>query len=362
MAPTKRSSRPSSLIKSTGEIFKKKWPRSFFLVALLQAAICIVFEAYTFAKFQNGLKDESDPVFNDTDVLSQMKTIPTFLSLFIFGFVYDLVLVWDALRMKNTIQVIGLCLANLAFLIYTAIQIDQIREAIDILLGKNALNDFDIWNEVKPLLVAIPCIIGVLTFALSFLAWKLYQEFAWDILKHIGADYRMKKRFLHYQVYIALLKFDFFFFIGFTVQFLVVVGGKTDAELWLTSAAIPVTVAILLAAAWFTQKEWKWGMVSIMVLYLGGLAYFIFKLSRIYDADHRIFYAPVRKSLTAFAVLTIILIVLTIVNGLVCMFNFGAGLKQHLNSPRQREMDKDQASYSMSDVKQPQIPSRMTID
>ncbi|KAI5864673.1 hypothetical protein GGS23DRAFT_561343 [Durotheca rogersii] len=360
--PTTKSSRPRSLAKSTGEIFSRKWPRLFFIVAALQSIICIAFESYTFSQFQNGLKNMEDAQWRDNnDVQSQLKTIPTFLGLLMLGFIYDLVLVWDALRLKNTIQIIGLCIANLAFLVYSALQIDQIREAIAILKGFNAFEDLEVWAEVQGVLIAIPCIIALVTVVMSFISWKLYQEFAWDILKHIGADYRMKKRFLHYQVYIALLKFDFFFFIGFTIQFLVVVGGKTNVEFGLTTAAVPVTIAILLCAAWFTRREWKIGMIIIMVLYLGGLTYFIYKLARIYDPYEQQFYMPVRKSLTAFAVLTIILIILTIINAMVCLFNFDAGLKQHLNAPRQ-EIDKDQASYSMHDVKQPQLPSRMTID
>ncbi|KAI2627997.1 hypothetical protein GGS26DRAFT_127986 [Hypomontagnella submonticulosa] len=362
MAAT-QTSRASSLAKSTGEIFTRKWPRLFFIIAALQAIIGIAFESYTFAQFQSGLKDMSDEMWgpNKSDGEAQMKTIPTFLGLLMLGFIYDIILVWDALRMKNTIQVIGLCVANLAFLVYSALQIDQIRVAIAILKGFNAFEDPDVWEEVQGVLISIPCIISLVTVALSFIAWKLYQEFAWDILKHIGADYRMKKRFLHYQVYIALLKFDFFFFVGFTIQFLVVVGGKTGVEFGLTAAAIPVTIGILLCAAWFTRREWKFGMVLIIILYLGGLTYFIYKLARIYDPYQGQFYAPVKKSLTAFAVLTILLIILTIVNALVCMYNFGAGLKHHLNGPRQ-EIDKEQASYSMNDVKQPQLPSRMTID
>ena len=134
------------------------------------------------------------------DVQAPLKTIPTFLSLFIFGFVYEMILVWDALRQKNTIQVIGICIANLALLVYTAIQIDQIKEAIDILLKVGAIQDQNIWSEVRGLLIAIPIIISAATLVLGFIAWKLYQEFSWDILKHIGADYRMKKRFLAYQV------------------------------------------------------------------------------------------------------------------------------------------------------------------
>lgn len=145
---------------------------------------------------------------NDTNN-SQYKSIPTFLTLFIFGFLYELVLVWDALRMKNTIQVIGICFANLALMVYTTIQIDQISTSFDKLEDTGAIKPDPnhgnqgldwLWQSCRPYLVAIPIILGFGTIIISFIAYKLYQVFAWDILKQIGADYRMKNRFLHYQV------------------------------------------------------------------------------------------------------------------------------------------------------------------
>ncbi|OLN84400.1 UPF0658 Golgi apparatus membrane protein C23H3.04 [Colletotrichum chlorophyti] len=341
-----------------------KWPRIFFFITLVQAIICLTFESYVFWKFQTGLTDQDVRTTASDNTDSPRKTIPTFLTLFIFGFLYELVIVWDALRAKNTIQVIGVCIANLALLVYTAIQVDQIEEAIGQLQNLNALRDptEDMWAAVKPYLVAIPCILALGTIAMAFTAWKLYQVFAWDILKTIGADYRMKKRFLHYQIYIALLKFDFFFFLGFTVQFLVIVNARTDAEFALTIAAIPITIAILLLAAWFTRIENKIGMCSVVVLYLGGLSYFIFKLVRIYSPATAPQYQAVKKSLTAFTVITILLIICTIFNCIVCMLNFGAGLKAHLQKPsRDLEKNPDLNSISLQDVKQP-ATNRMTID
>lgn len=155
---------------------------------------------YTFAKFQLNVGSPPQGSLS-RDVDAEYKTIPTFLTLFIFAFIYELVLVWDALRMKNTIQVIFVCVANVAFLVFTAIQIDQIKEAIDILtIAKGALREDDLWEDIIPFLGVIPGVVGLGTIIMVFIAWKLYQEFAWDILKHIGADYRMKKRFLYYQV------------------------------------------------------------------------------------------------------------------------------------------------------------------
>jgi hypothetical protein len=288
------------------------------------------------------------------------------LTLIIFGFLYQLVLSWDALRMKNTIQVIGITISNFAFLIYTALQIDQISEAVKFLKSRNVIlenSDLNtLWNTIRPFLVAIPIIIAAVTLAIAYEAWKLYRDFAWDILKQIGADLRMKKRFLYYQIYIALLKFDFFFFLGFTIQFLVVVGGKTNTEFGLTIAAIPITIAILLVAALSTRHENKYGTITVIVLYFGGLAYFFFKLVRIYQPDHKADYDAVRKSLTAFTVITIILIILTIINAFICMSNYGAGLKGHLLKSSSSDPEKDDTnSYQMQDQK-PQLASRMTID
>lgn len=158
---------------------------------------------YVFAEFQLSIQPHF--VFNDAQLNSQYKTIPTFLTLFVFAFIYELILVWDALRSKNTIQIIGLSTCNLALLAYTALQIDQIGNAIDLLeangaIVPGALGTHDVWLRCRPFLIAIPCIIAVATVAMAYTSWQLYKEFAWDILKQIGADYRMKKRFLHYQV------------------------------------------------------------------------------------------------------------------------------------------------------------------
>ncbi|KAF2454631.1 hypothetical protein BDY21DRAFT_290909 [Lineolata rhizophorae] len=331
------------------------WTWSFLLVACLQGIIALALECYVFGKFQESLQ-------NDAEKTTESRTIPTYLSVYIFGFVYQVVLVYDALRLKNTIQVIGLCLYNVGILIYAAIQMDQIHDAVNFLVGRTMI-ELDFWNAVRPFLVAIPCVIALGTLLMAVVAWKLYDEFAWTIYKHISADLRLKRRYLVYQIYIALLKFDFFFFLGFTVQFIVIVVKTNDVEFYLTIAAVPVTIIILMLAAYWTRRESVFGMICIIILYFGALAYFLFKLVRMYtDVARREDYLPARRMLTAFAVITVLLLLVTIVIACLCTHNFNKGLKPHI-SRRKVPDPNDQKDFinEMPTLAGP-AGSRMTID
>jgi hypothetical protein len=127
------------------------------------------------------------------------------LTLFIFAHIFLVGLCYDALRLKNTIQVIGICVFNLAMLVYAAIQMDQIKDANAALantspITQQPLRKKDIWPEIRPFLITIPCVIALATVLMGVVCWKLYDEFAWRIYKHISADLRMKKRYLTFQV------------------------------------------------------------------------------------------------------------------------------------------------------------------
>lgn len=150
---------------------------------------------YVFGRFLTTLRGNES--------VASVRSIDTYLSLFIFGFLYQIALTWDALRLKNTIQVIGLCMYNIGLMIYSAVQTDQIQDVL-LTIGPGTANGgpspADLWPIVKPYLVAVPCVVALGTIFMAAVAWKLYQEFAWSIYKHISADVAQKRRYLVYQV------------------------------------------------------------------------------------------------------------------------------------------------------------------
>lgn len=117
-------------------------------------------------------------------------------------------------------------------------------------------------------------------------------------------------------------------------------------------------------AAFWARRENKVGMILTIFIYFCGLAYFIFKLARMYQKTHAIYYMAVRKSLTCFAVITIILIILTIINACVCTANFGKGLKPHIMSRKigGDDGEKNDNMTELPDLKHGPVSSRMTID
>jgi NADH:ubiquinone oxidoreductase subunit 6 (subunit J) len=116
-----------------------------------------------------------------------------------------------------------------------------------------------------------------------------------------------------------------------------VVENTKAVETGLTAAALAITFVLLILAAWWVRRESVAGMVVIIIVYFIALAYFLFKLVRMYITDQRRQqdYKPARKSLTSFAVLTILLLLVTIVIACICTHNFNKGLKPHLTGKKE---------------------------
>jgi hypothetical protein len=125
--------------------------------------------------------------------------LQSFLGFYIFALLYELGLSYDALRRKNTIQLVGLCICNMGLLTYGFLQMQEIKDIISNLVTdkilSNRLQDF---YHVE--IILVPVILGVGTVCMVFFTWKLRAEFSWSIYKNISADLQMKRRYFTYQV------------------------------------------------------------------------------------------------------------------------------------------------------------------
>jgi Na+/melibiose symporter-like transporter len=133
-------------------------------------------------------------------------------------------------------------------------------------------------------------------------------------------------------------------------------------ELALTAVALVITFFLLFLAGWWVRRESFGGMIGIIVVYFIAMGYFLFKLIRMFVADgkRQEDYKPARKSLTAFAILTILLLVCTIITACLCTHNFNKGLKPHVND---KVVQSDKAyNTEMPSLSGPTPSQRMEID
>lgn len=142
-----------------------------------------------------SMLNELDKIDKDEATLR----IRSFLGLYIFALLYELALSYDALRRKNTFQLVGLCICNLGLFIYGIIQMREIKETVTEVVANTSRSN-SIWSTYQVELIMVPVFLGVGTIIMTFVTWQLRAEFSWSIYKDISADLRMNRRYTVYQV------------------------------------------------------------------------------------------------------------------------------------------------------------------
>ncbi|OBZ75710.1 hypothetical protein A0H81_04380 [Grifola frondosa] len=266
--------------------------------------------------------------------LSRYKTISCYLALFALAEIFEILMAFDALRLRSVIQLAGLLIFHLALLVFAALQVHETRTALVTDPDATWMTDYvngggagTLWQKVLPFLIVAPVVIGVAWLVMLFYVRQLYYEFGWAIFHVVGANPAMKTMYQYYQVMICLLKFDFFCFTGVTMQLLILVLATNSAEFGLTIAAIPIVLVLLIGCGIAVQREIKWLMSISLVVMLAAQSYF-YKLVRFYEPSSRDQYATTRATLTTFTIVAFLLLFATFAVGLRCFADFDKGLQR----------------------------------
>ncbi|KAF9073863.1 hypothetical protein BDP27DRAFT_1381603 [Rhodocollybia butyracea] len=256
------------------------------------------------------------------------------------------ILAIDAVYARNTLQFIFLTVFNALFLLYAIIQIREIKEAV-ISNDSSAI-------PINVLTTTIPIVISVAELAYIGLGWKIYNEFGWKVYKFLGADRRIKRMYANYQIYECLVKFDVFFWAGFSVQFIWLVLRQTEWEFYVTCAVMPLSLVLLVEGHLAAKHENKWMMATFLSGCIGAMVYFVYKMVKVLMLKDTDKYKLVWQTLTVFSVIAIVLLVATFIFSVLVMRNFVARKNTH-----QRYGSTHPAAYSGPASLN---PNRMSID
>ncbi|KAJ7139913.1 hypothetical protein C8R44DRAFT_975634 [Mycena epipterygia] len=277
--------------------------------------------------------------------------MPVYLSIFALAHVFQFVMAVDAVYARNTLQFICLTVFNALFLVYAVIQIGEIRQ-LDTLSATGSV-------PISVLTTIIPIVIAIAEVAYIALGWKIYHEFGWKVYKFLGADRRIKKMYANYQIYECLVKFDVFFWVGFSVQFIWLVLLVHDWEFYVTCAALPLSLVLLVEGHLAARHENKWMMFTFISGCAAAMIYFVYKLAKVLMYKDTKDFILVWKTLTVFSVIAIILLAATTVFSFLVLRNFGRGLKDSLTK---KSMSHNQHGSQHHRRAASANPNRMSID
>jgi len=300
--------------------WKKMLPESlacrlYVLTVLIQTAIDLAVEGELALRIQQA------------DSASETaQTMPTYLTIFAFAHVFQFVMAVHAVYTRNTLQFICLTVFNALFLAYAIIQIGEMKQSVTTSTGTEGLGKI----PITVLTTIIPVVISVAEVAYIALGWKIYNEFGWKVYKLLGADRQKKRMYANYQVYECLIKFDVFFWAGFSIQLIRLVLSKDDGEYYVTIAALPLSIVLLVEGHLAARHENTIMMVTFMSGCVGAMVYFFYKLIKVLLNVQVEPFKSVWKSLTIFSVISIVFLLITFVYSILVFRNFGRGLKEAL--------------------------------
>ncbi|KAJ6107798.1 hypothetical protein N7523_009121 [Penicillium sp. IBT 18751x] len=329
----------------------------------LQAVVVVALEVYILTQWQSWTLPHATQV-------QVSYIVPISLALLIFACVYAAILSLDGIHYKNNILLFALCGCNVLILIFSAMQYGQLNEAIHSLALQRDSNyeplvklDMNVWSYIQPAQLVAIVFIGLSTPIIWVTAYYLHGEYAWALYRQVHGDSSFKIRYLAYEVsfppislmvatdsfevFLVLIKLNFFFLVGFIVQYDLVDVHFEEPEYSLTMALIPISFIVTMIGIWAVRSERKIATFSVILCHFALVAYL---LSRIIILCGHTFRANTagKDTMLLLAITSLVLTVLTVICVIQCYFNFGHGLDSIIVNRAKPSRNDDYGFHSLS--------------
>ncbi|KAI9104096.1 hypothetical protein DFS34DRAFT_306313 [Phlyctochytrium arcticum] len=334
--PINRSWRSRMIPKDRWAKFAIVWTTSQLVIVFL--AECAIAKIHS--DYRKTLESSAIDAEVKRELIPNVSALTIYHVLFIFAQFFQWILAADAVYTSSMIQLVSTTLYNVALFGYSLMQFKQARD-IGIKLGLD--------NPLSTHPTLVPEIIVIIAMSIFALGWvlisqRLYRVFGWSIFKSLGADITVRNRLKMYHIYMMLLKLDVFFFLGFDIQYLVLVllNNEDESLRWTHGLiAIPFTFILLILAYFAIRRENNIFMTLTLLGLSGGIGYLISKLVDVIKNGDSPKYSGSRNSLTFFEAITLALSIATFFVGIINFRNFGKGLKEQLNKAKGQSLELD---------------------
>ncbi|KAL7655687.1 hypothetical protein BDQ94DRAFT_183102 [Aspergillus welwitschiae] len=329
-------------------------------VLLTQAALTIISEVYILIEWQQWVT----PTINQVPV---SYLIPINLGILIFACLFEFILSLDAMHHKNNILLFAVCICNACSFGYSVMQFIVMRDTTARLFktrfGYPTLVDTtrNVWPRVQPAEILVCIFTGFSALILCPIAYLIHRHYSWAIYKSVHGSLDTRMRYLAYEIFLVLIKLDFYFLIGFIIQYDLVYVHFKEPEYTLTMLIIPAAIIAIFLGVWFVQRERTIGAVAIIMCYLALIAYLISRIVILSSAN-----TAGKSMMLFFASLTLVLTAGTVLCTAICIKNFNRGLTT-INQSKNANARESYLLYNRSPSAElspgfPRSSSRLTLD
>ncbi len=310
---------------------------SFLFAVMVLAFECILFAL--FAKHLDSMRVDKPEAVNATWRSEKRSAVATYLALYIYAEIYQVLYSMLILYTKSVYHLVTYIIFLCAMAVYSGIQYYELKNTL--------LYDltYDSWETActafSIVVICLSCIACLVQAANAKYLWKIF-------IKSTGEKVGNKSSIVHANIAFNLnrnsLILGVFFFPAFTLQFAVIVLQRDDPEFVVTIVILALSYFVLLLSDFCAVKENLYGLVLVLIAYLGGLAYLTFKLYRLFT---RYVSIPGKRSLIAFDIFCMLLLLWLLILLFAVRYYFGNGIKDIYRSNYQfRKKTTDACSTS----------------